>query len=125
MSGSDAMARMVERVRALRTIEADTAEAARPAIEAAARATAAAGTTPTGEAWAPRKADGARALANATAGVSAVAVGAVVQVVLKPPYVFHQKTRQIIPGAGEEIPPAIATALQEAASASFKKAMGS
>ena len=32
MSGSDAMARMVERVRALRTIEADTAEAARPAI---------------------------------------------------------------------------------------------
>ena len=47
--------------------------------------TAAAGTTPTGEAWAPRKADGARALANATAGVSAVAVGAVAPAAAPPP----------------------------------------
>ena len=122
--GSDAMTRMVERVRALRTIESDTAEAARPAIEAAARATAAAGTTPTGEAWAPRKADGARALPNAASAVTAEAVGSVVQVVVKPPYVFHQKTRQIIPGSGEGIPPAIEAALQEAAVATFRKAVG-
>lgn len=120
-AGVEALTRMVERVRALRTIETDIARAARGPVEEAARATAAAGTTPDGSAWAVRK-DGARALAGAAGGVVVRVVGAALQVVVRHPYVFHQKTRQVIPVEGDEIPPGIAAAIKRAALETFRGA---
>jgi hypothetical protein len=118
-AGAAALARMVERVRALRTIETKVAAAARGPVEAAARATAAAGTTPEGSAWAARK-DGARALAGAAGAVLVRVVGGSLQIVLRHPYVFHQKTRQVIPVEGDEIPAGILEALRAAALGTFR-----
>lgn len=121
-AGAEALTRMVERVRALRTIETDVAQAARGPVEAAARATAAAGTTPDGAAWASRK-DGARALAGAAGGVVVRVVGAALQIVVQHPYVLHQKSRQVIPVEGDEIPAGVAAAIRAAAIKVFGRAV--
>lgn len=120
-AGADVMARMIERARALRTLETDIAQAARGPVEDAARATAGAGTTPDGSAWAARK-DGGRALAKAAEGVFVRVVGATLQVVCRAPYVFHQKSRQVIPSAGDDTPSPMAAAIKRAAVAAFQRA---
>lgn len=71
-------------------------------VEATIKASAAAGTTPDGEPWAPKK-DGGRAMAGAAGAVSVSTSGSVIQVQLNGPEVFHHfgvrgaPSRQVIP----------------------------
>jgi hypothetical protein len=106
------------RLRELDGVGVAIAEEARPAIEAAVRATAAAGTTPDGAAWKPRKADGKRALEHAADAISVVVSGtrqAVLTMVLRGPYVFHQKKRPILPGDKTGIPSRMMEIVRDAA----------
>lgn len=128
MSGADELYRMAERARALRGLGKRAAESARAPLEEAARATAAAGTTPEGVAWKPTKA-GTPPLARAAAAVTVRVVGAVLQVLVRGHHFFHQQgigrspQRQIIPSAGDSIPASYAAALKGAAVEEFRKAV--
>lgn len=98
------------RLRTLDSVGTAIAEDARADIEAEAKRTAAAGTTPYGEAWQPTK-SGKRPLENAASKVSAVVSGvttAVITLVLRGVEVFHDAAkgkslprRQILPTPGE------------------------
>lgn len=129
MAADDALAAFIERVRKLGTLGEDAAKLAAPLVEKAMKRTAAAGTTPDGEAWAPRK-DGGRALVNAADALSAEAVGSVVVGKLDGVEVVHNRgtkrmpRRQILPSLGAGIPRNIADALTEASAEAFKRAMG-
>lgn len=113
---------MIASMRGLARVPERAAELAAPRLEAIAKATASAGTSPTGEAWAPRRADGRRAMPNAAAAVRAEAAGATVALVLEGPEVYHQRAREdgrpprraIIPAPGEPIPPAMLDAIAQA-----------
>lgn len=89
-----------------------------------AKSEAAAGVSPTGQAWTPKK-DGGRPLANAAAHLTARALGNIIQLTLKGVDVIHnfgtsrQPKRQIIPDAGAGIPAAFANAVEEAAIKAF------
>lgn len=128
--GDDTMARWIAGVRQIGTMPEDTAKAAAPLVEAAARRTASAGTTPTGQPWSDRK-KGGRALEHAADAITAEASGASVAIVLRGPEVYHHhgvgKTipqRQIIPVAGDPVPPAVADAITKAAEQTFRRAVG-
>lgn len=84
-----ALASMIERIRAVRTLGGPEAltEIARE-VNAELDASAAAGTTPDGAPWAPRK-DGGRPMVNAPDAVAAAVVGDGVLVVLRGNEVFH------------------------------------
>lgn len=129
MDGDAAMDSMISRVRKLgRTFAIETAKEAAPAVERAARETAAAGTTPEGQAWRATK-DGRRPLVNAAASVFVKVVGAVLQVVVRGHHVFHHlgagnPKRQVIPDANDSMPPAIKRALEEASKRTFRRTMG-
>ncbi len=81
----------------------------------------AAGTTPYGEPWAPRKQDGGRALAGAKAKVRAR--GNTIRASAPYPYVFHNAgtkhhvKRQIVPDDATGIPADWTKALESAATA--------
>lgn len=131
MEGNAALDRYLAKLGKLRSFRADMAKIAAPLVEAAARATAAAGTTPDGKAWEPKK-GGGRALPNAAAAITARAVGSAILVILRGPYVLHHigkghaPKRQIIPagGASSSLPPGIARALHTASAQAFRRAMG-
>jgi len=80
-------------------------------------ATAAAGTTPEGQSWAPRKADGGRALANAAAALSTTTSGNTVFLHLDGIEVIHHfgtsklPSRQILPMGG--VPVKLGNAIRE------------
>jgi len=111
---------MIDDMRALGTLPERVAKLAAPKIEAALRASAAAGTSPTGAPWAPRKKDGGRAMAGAASAISVEAIGPVVRVKLTGPEVFHhyaargETRRQVIPDTGIDAVPAVANALDAA-----------
>lgn len=98
----------------------EIAEEAREEIQKIAKATAAAGTDPSGKPWAPRKEDGGRAMKNAADHVFVVAAGPTLRIVLKGADVWHQYgtrgagRRQVIPDASDPIPPAMVAALLRA-----------
>lgn len=99
-----------------------------PLVQLEARATAAAGTDPYGQAWRPRR-DGSRAIPEAAAAVDVVARGPVVVVrVARGAAIQNQLSesvgRRVIPDAMRGIPPRILAALEEAAKRVFLKAMG-
>jgi hypothetical protein len=127
--GDAALAEFIARVRRLGTLGADAAKIAAPYVLEAARETAAAGTTPSGEAWAPKK-DGGRALVNAADALSVEAVGSVVVLTLTGPEVIHNRgttkypKRQILPAGGAGIPANIGKALARAAKEAFDRTMG-
>jgi hypothetical protein len=129
MDGDAALAAFIDRVRGLRTLGADAAKLAAPYVLEAARETAAAGTTPSGEAWAPKK-SGGRALVNAADALSVENVGSVVVLKLTGPEVVHNygnkrvPQRRILPAGGAGIPPNIAKALERAAKEAFDRTMG-
>ena len=130
MGGIDAMLADLRRLGG-DDVGAQVAREAAPRIEAALKASAAAGQTPEGQAWPPVKDGGGRAMVNAAAHVAAKAIGAVVRVTLTGPDVYHQfskKTseprRRVIPDVGGAIPPAIARALDEAAAAVWRRFTG-
>ncbi len=105
--GAEALNALIERLRAIPSLGPVIAREAAPAVLAAAQATADAGTTPEGEAWAPRKSDGARALAKASSALSVRVDEDVIVLVLSGTYVYAQRTRRILPGVGLGIPPRI------------------
>lgn len=132
MSGAEAMDRMIARVRELGELNERTAEEARARLEAAAKVTAAAGTSPEGEPWKPRKADGGRPLANAPASIAVRVLGAVLQVVVRGHHFFHQAAigtgkkgkRKIIPDDTDTIPARYSEAIRGAAVVAFGKIVG-
>ncbi len=129
MTGYAELDAMIRRLRGLRGMSAAAAREAAPLVEAAAKASADAGTTPSGAAWSPTKRDGDRALTRAASAVSARATGSVVQIVLVGHHIYHslgigRPKRQIIPDKGDAIPSAIAAAMAEGARRAFARLMG-
>lgn len=126
-TGSAELEAMTARIRSLGTLARDVARASVPEVEKAARKTAAAGTDPEGKAWAPRKSDGGRALANAAEAVTARAIGTVVQISLAAIETYHQRSkshaRRVIPD-GKGLPAAIAKAIDDTARKIFDAKMG-
>jgi hypothetical protein len=118
----------IARVRSLRDLAVETAKVAAPRVEAVVKATAAAGTSPSGVPWAPKKRGGGRALPNASGAVSAVAKGSILQIVLSGVYTYHQKSkghpREIIPSNGGGIPSAIEKVLEETSRQVFARMTG-
>ena len=129
-SGLSSLDVMIERMKALGSpnVAARVASKAAPLVDAALKKTANAGQTPTGSAWKPKK-DGGRPLVHAASHIETRAHGAIVSATLTGPDVFHnvgaggKPHRQIIPQNGT-IPPGVADALHEAASAVFREITG-
>lgn len=117
---------LISKLRRSREFIVSAAPAAAEAMQAALRATAAAGESPDGAAWAPRKKDGGRALANAANKIVVRAVGSVLLARIGWPESLHNdgtKTipqRQILPSG--EMPPAVATAVKDSLIESWKAA---
>lgn len=91
---------LAARLKGLKTAGADIAREAAPGVLEEAQRTAAAGTTPTGETWKPRKADGGRAMPNASSALDVEASGDVIVLKLRGPYVYNNKRRPIVPASG-------------------------
>ncbi len=90
-----ALSAIVERLRSVDRLGVAIAERALPGVLDEAQRTAAAGTTPSGEAW-PLTKDGRRALPNAAKAITAHVSGAgqaVITLVLPAPYVYHQNAK--------------------------------
>jgi hypothetical protein len=113
--GVEQLSALAARLRAIPTLGPEIARAAAPGVLEAVQKTAAEGTTPDGNAWAPRKKDGARALVNAAAALSVRVVGDVVIVVLSGVNVFQQKRRNILPTYVKDIPKPLLDAIRTAA----------
>ena len=102
-------------------------EALEPVL-AIARESAAAGTSPTGEAWRARK-DGSRALSKAADAITARVLGTVLQLEVAYPYSIHhfqdgatRPRRQILPDG--DLPPKMSAAVAAAAARVFARTMG-
>lgn len=80
---------MIASCRAVKGLAKDAAPEAAKRVEASLRATATAGQTPDGVAWAPKKRGGGRAMVNAAAAITVKAVGGAVLIVLRGVEVFH------------------------------------
>ncbi len=95
------------------------AAAAAPLVDEAVKKTAAAGETPLGQAWVPKR-GGGKALANAASAIGTRALRALVVVTLSGPTVWHHKgaggkpRRQVIPD-GASVPGTIYDACLEGA----------
>jgi hypothetical protein len=119
---------LIAKVRKLGTLPTEIARAAAPLVEAESKRSAAAGETPFGDAWKPRK-DGSRALANAAAAVTVAPVGSNIRISLVGTSTGSAKVqsiqnaaRPIIPkhttqkgGAGQGLPPGLEKAMSKAA----------
>jgi len=120
---------MLLALRRLGELPTATAARAAPLVLEAVQKTAAAGTTPDGQAWKPRK-DGGRALANAAGALSASSSGPTVTISLDMPEVIHHygsakvPRRQILPDAGAGMPASVTAALKKAATQAFDAAVG-
>lgn len=123
---------MTARIRELgRGFAQEVAKEARADVLAAVVATAEAGTTPGGAAWAPRKVDGARALANASKHITAAVLGSVVRLTLAYPYsIWHysgdtptRPRRQVLPDDGP-LPASVEKAISDAAKRVFARRAG-
>lgn len=130
MSGESALQEMIDAFRGLESLPAATAREAAPLLEEALRTTAAAGVSPDGNPWAPKK-DGGRAMPGAAKAIAAKAFGNVVRVTLTGPEVFHhfgkgssEVRRPVIPDAGGELPAVAARAVEKGAELAFARIMG-
>jgi hypothetical protein len=124
----DAMIRTLRHVGGRELLREIAAEAA-PDVEKALRTTAAAGTTPTGDAWKPTQA-GTRPLQHAPEHLRAEAVGTSVRATLTGPDALHnygagrgRVRRQVLPDGGEP-PPPVADAVRAAAERVFERVTG-
>jgi hypothetical protein len=124
-----ALQSIIGRIRAAAAIgRSATTEIARE-VNAELKESAAAGTTPDGTPWAPRK-DGGRAMANAADAVAAAAVGeGEVLVVLRGAEVFHHfgvrgaEPRSVIPTGGN-LPATLGEAVRRGAATVWKREVG-
>lgn len=103
MSGEAALDRMIASARfAAKSFGSEGVKASRAQVESEIKATANAGTSPDGEAWAPRK-DGGRAMAGAASHITVSVQGTSIVIALKGPDVFHhygvrgEPRRNVIP----------------------------
>jgi hypothetical protein len=128
MSGEDPLIAMIAKLRAFgKTALEDVAKEAAPLVEAALKETAAAGTTPNGEQWKPRK-DGSRAMPDAADSISATAQGKRVVVKTSRGHAINNnlregRRRQVIPSRKEATPKIVVDALEEGARRAFEKVM--
>lgn len=111
------------------SFDAEVQRRATPLVEAAVKASAAAGTTPDGQPWAVRK-DGGRALVNAAAAIAVKSYPGVLRIILTGVEVFahfgkgaRQVARKIIPDTGT-MPKAIADAIGQATDEAFARVFG-
>ncbi len=117
---------LIARLRKLDRVGTAIAEEALPSVLQAVRTTAGSGSGPDGSPWPATKKDGRQALPGAADAISAVVSGAtkaVLTLVLKGVYVYHQRSkskgkkglprREILPV--ESLPDAIVSALHAAA----------
>lgn len=121
---------IIAKVRSVAAMAEQVAKESAPLVEAEAKRTAGAGTSPGGQAWADRK-DGKPALVNAASAVKARSVGDVVQVALGSTETGSAKvqaiqntTRQIIPAKGEALPTSYRKIVAEVASRVFARLTG-
>lgn len=115
-----ALEEMIASARRLERLNERAAEIAAPLLEARLKASATAGTTPDGKAWAPTK-RGARAMPGAAKAISVRAIGPTIRVTLEGVEVFHnfgrpghEERRQIIPDNGAAMPAMVREVLDEA-----------
>ena len=105
-AGLEALDDWVERLLSLPEMVGAAAPVIGDALLGMIQATAAAGTSPDGQAWAPRKKDGGRAMAGAASALSVVVVDNVILIKLTGPEVFHhfgagrKPARHVIPTGG-------------------------
>lgn len=127
--GDVAVQAMIDHLRGLKKLPEDVVKVAVEDVQRAARATAAAGTTPDGKPWVQTK-DGRKPLAHAAERITAKALGRVIVVTLKGIEVIHNfgtkwnPKRQVLPDGGAGIPKNIATAIRATAGRVFSRAMG-
>lgn len=126
---------MIAAIRRVGVLPATVAKRAVDPVLAELRASAAAGTSPDGQAWAPKK-DGGRALENASQAVAVKASGTVITASLvgtstgdvKVQAIQHYGTkripaRPILPMSGGGIPERIRAAILETAKKAFREAV--
>jgi hypothetical protein len=129
MSQGDAeLERMIARIRAVPGIAKRAAPDAAEAVKEALARTMAAGTTPEGQAWAPRKDDGGRALVGAEAALYVAPVGTRIYARLAGHVARHSRgiarggvVRRMLPEKG--IPPAIGAAIKRVLNDHFRRAV--
>lgn len=121
---------MIDSFRNLADLPTEVAKQAAPLLEARLKASAAAGTSPDGKAWAVKK-DGGRAMVNAAAAISVRAIGLVVRVTLAGVEVYHQFSkkkgeprRPIIPDAGGPMPKVVQDVLEQATEKAMRRILG-
>jgi hypothetical protein len=106
MDGELALERMIAKVRAAGQLGTDGLPDAAAEVQTELRASAAAGQSPDGKAWAPRKADGGRAMAGAAGKITVAAIGRAIWIRLTGPEVNHHfgvrgaEPRNVIPAGG-------------------------
>ncbi|HYG68649.1 MAG TPA: hypothetical protein VD838_13355 [Anaeromyxobacteraceae bacterium] len=125
-NGDAELERMIERIRAVPGIAKRAAPDAAEAVREALARTAAAGTTPEGQAWAPRKDDGGRPLVGAEQALRAAAVGTRIFIRLEGHVARHHRgiarggvERRLLPEKG--ITPAIGKAIREVVTDHFRR----
>ena len=116
--GTEHLDALIRKYRGARAFLAEAAPAAAEAMGNVIRKSIAAGTTPEGEPWAPRKKDGGRALVNAAAKLNIGAVGTKLIARITFPDSLHNRgippntpQRRILP---ESVTPEIAEAISDA-----------
>jgi len=111
-----ALDNLIAKIRGARDFLVRAAPAAAAAMGDALRATASAGQTPEGQAWAPKKKGGGKALAGAAAAIKIRAVGTVLIASIGMPEAIHNAgkrntpARKILP---TELPPIVADAIKQ------------
>ena len=117
--------------RKLETLDAEIATQAAPRLEAIVKKTAAAGMTPDGQPWKPRKKDGGRPLEHAEERIRSEVNGSTIVLVVGGPEYWHQKAkpgaslpqRKVIPSAGDPLPDSLRTELDAVTSETIAKVM--
>jgi hypothetical protein len=125
LASVDAMSAKLKAMGNPERVASRVAEVAAPLVDAAIKRTAAAGTTPDGNPWAPTK-DGKRPLENVVSQITTSAAGPTITTTLTGPAAFHSKglghspRRQVLPDTGN-VPPAVEDALNQAAKQVFEE----
>ena len=131
MTGDAQLLEMIRRVEKLGSEGISAlSKAAAPRIEEVSKASAAAGMTPDGQTWKPKK-NGGKPLQNAAAAVECIPLFDRIKIRLIGTATGSQRvqaiqnlTRPIIPTRGGEIPKPLAEALKDAAGRTFRRIMG-
>lgn len=126
MSGSADIRRMIRKIKRIPGMAEREAPACAEAVDGVIRADLAAGRSPDGQAWAPTRKEGRRALPNASDAITTRAVGTTIISAAPFPYSQHQRgnkrmvARPVMP---QGMTPKIAAAINATLSRAFQKDM--